>query len=224
MKKLDIMIIAPSARNLYQKLANDFSAKEPNIWAGLLANATRKAGFTVVIYDMEIERPNREDFTEIIKEYNPGLILFVVTGQNPTASTAAMAGAVESAEWVKEKDPNKVPASTDKSTSTTDVDVDPSQKDDIVISKETSPAGSEKIMPLDVKAVSKKTEDISKHASYEMVGDEEGSQEAYNAGYSDGLDASGELQEPKSKESLVPIVVAGGSRFHSSTDSLYAGG
>ncbi len=124
----------------------------------------------------------------------------------------------------KEKDPNKVPASTDKSTSTTDVDVDPSQKDDIVISKETSPAGSEKIMPLDVKAVSKKTEDISKHASYEMVGDEEGSQEAYNAGYSDGLDASGELPEPKSKESLVPIVVAGGSRFHSSTDSLYAGG
>ena len=100
MKKLDIMIIAPSARNLYQKLANDFSAKEPNIWAGLLANATRKAGFTVVIYDMEIERPNREDFTEIIKEYNPRLILFVVTGQNPNASTAAMAGAVESAEWV----------------------------------------------------------------------------------------------------------------------------
>lgn len=108
MKKLDLMIIAPSARNLYQKLANDFSAKEPNIWAGLLANATRKAGFTVVIYDMEIERPNREDFTEIIKEYNPGLILFVVTGQNPNASTAAMAGAVESAEWVKEKDPNNL--------------------------------------------------------------------------------------------------------------------
>ena len=68
MKKLDLMIIAPSARKLYQKLASDFSAKEPNIWAGLLANAARKAGFSVVIYDMEIETPEREVFTDIIKK------------------------------------------------------------------------------------------------------------------------------------------------------------
>ena len=44
-RKLDLLIIAPSARKLYQKLADDFSAKEPNIWAGLLANAVRNAIF-----------------------------------------------------------------------------------------------------------------------------------------------------------------------------------
>ena len=33
----------------------------------------------------------------------PGLVLFVVTGQNPNASTAAMAGAVEAAGWLRER-------------------------------------------------------------------------------------------------------------------------
>ena len=34
---LDILIVAPSAAGLYQDLKADFSAKETNIWAGLLA-------------------------------------------------------------------------------------------------------------------------------------------------------------------------------------------
>ena len=38
---LDILIVAPSAAGLYQDLKADFSAKETNIWAGLLANAVR---------------------------------------------------------------------------------------------------------------------------------------------------------------------------------------
>ena len=45
MTHLDVLIIAPSAADLYQKLQDDFSAKEPNIWAGLLANAVRTKGF-----------------------------------------------------------------------------------------------------------------------------------------------------------------------------------
>ena len=35
MRKLDVLIVAPSAANLYQDLKNDFSAKETNIWAGI---------------------------------------------------------------------------------------------------------------------------------------------------------------------------------------------
>ena len=54
MSKLDLLVIAPSARGLYQDLAKDFSAKEPNIWAGLLANAVRWWSYDVAIYDMEL--------------------------------------------------------------------------------------------------------------------------------------------------------------------------
>lgn len=91
---LDLLIIAPSSAGLYQDLKKDFSAKETNIWAGLLANAVRKE-HNVAIYDMEIERPDINTFYKKVCDYNPKLILFVVTGQNPNASTAAMAGATE---------------------------------------------------------------------------------------------------------------------------------
>jgi radical SAM superfamily enzyme YgiQ (UPF0313 family) len=104
-RKLDLLIIAPSARKLYQKLADNFSAKEPNIWAGLLANAVRSAGYGVIIYDMEIEQPDENEFADMIIDLDPRLILFVVTGQNPNASTAAMSGAVESAKWIKDREP-----------------------------------------------------------------------------------------------------------------------
>ena len=91
---IDLLIITPSAAGLYQELKKDFSAKETNIWAGLLANSVR-VDHSVLIYDMEIERPSKDKFYETVKEINPSLVLFVVTGQNPNASTAAMAGAVD---------------------------------------------------------------------------------------------------------------------------------
>ena len=100
-RQLDLLVIAPSARKLYQRLAKNFSAKEPNIWAGLLANSVRKRGYGVEIYDMEVNLDTPEEFTEKISEYGSKMALFVVTGQNPNASSAAMAGAVEAASWVK---------------------------------------------------------------------------------------------------------------------------
>lgn len=92
---IDLVIVAPSAAKLYQALNNNYTAIETNIWAGLLANAVRKE-HSVVIYDLEVERPSKEEFYDTIKHYNPKLILFVVTGQNPNASTAAMDGATRS--------------------------------------------------------------------------------------------------------------------------------
>ena len=73
MKKLDLLIIAPSAARLYQELQKDFSAKEPNIWAGLLASAVKKYGFGVAIYDMEIERPTEAELASQIESHDPRL-------------------------------------------------------------------------------------------------------------------------------------------------------
>ena len=106
MRQLDILIVAPSAsEKLYQDLSSDFAAKEPNIWTGLLANSCRSKGFGVAIYDTEALRPTLEDAVDDIASHNPRVVLFVVTGQNPNASTAAMTGAVELAERVKEESP-----------------------------------------------------------------------------------------------------------------------
>jgi anaerobic magnesium-protoporphyrin IX monomethyl ester cyclase len=104
----NLLIISPSSRKLYQKLQDNFSAKETNIWAGLLANSVRQHGFGVSIYDMEIETHSEKEFISEIESRNPDLILFVVTGQNPNASTAAMQGAVEAAEIIKNNLPNKL--------------------------------------------------------------------------------------------------------------------
>lgn len=94
---LDLLIVAPSSAGLYQELKNDFSAKEPNIWAGMLANAVRN-DHSVKIVDLEIVDPSV--LFNTVETETPRLILFVVTGQNPNASTAAMAGAVEAAEEI----------------------------------------------------------------------------------------------------------------------------
>ena len=101
---LDLLIISPNSADLYQKLQIDFSAKEPNVWAGLLANAVRSQGFGVAIYDMEIEQPTPDQFLKDVESYDAKLILFVVTGQNPNASTAAMSGAVSAAEILSDLD------------------------------------------------------------------------------------------------------------------------
>lgn len=101
-RQLDVLIIAPSAADLYQDLKEDFSAKEPNIWAGLLANSVRTKGFGVAIYDMEIEQPSPDELREVVESYNPRLVLFTVTGQNPNASTAAMSGAISAASAISE--------------------------------------------------------------------------------------------------------------------------
>ena len=88
MRNLDLLIVAPAAaEELYQELSDELSAKEPNIWAGLLANSVRSLGYGVAIHDMEVQEGS---ISTVVKDHNPRLVLVVVTGQNPNASTAAM--------------------------------------------------------------------------------------------------------------------------------------
>jgi anaerobic magnesium-protoporphyrin IX monomethyl ester cyclase len=101
---MDVLIISPSSSRLYQDLGHNFSAIEPNIWAGLLANAVRAKGMDVAIYDMCIEDTSDEGFIEDVESAGPSLVLFVATGQNPNASTASMSGAVHAASLLEDYD------------------------------------------------------------------------------------------------------------------------
>ncbi len=54
MKQLDVLFVhANASHKIYQDLAKDFSAIEPPIWAGMLANHCRLKGFSVNILDCE---------------------------------------------------------------------------------------------------------------------------------------------------------------------------
>jgi anaerobic magnesium-protoporphyrin IX monomethyl ester cyclase len=96
---MKLLIVSPNSSNLYQDLSDKHSAIEPNIWAGLLANSVRK-NCDVSIYDMEVERPTLEQFYDVCRGSRADLILFVVTGQNPNASSAAMSGATRASKSI----------------------------------------------------------------------------------------------------------------------------
>lgn len=91
---IDLLLISPGCKKLYQTLS-DYSAIEPNIWAGMLGNSARLAGYSVELLDIDADRVTDDEAAHIVEYLNPRLILFVCTGQNPNASTAAMQGCID---------------------------------------------------------------------------------------------------------------------------------
>ena len=92
---LDVLFINPnSAKQVYQDLAQDFSAIEVPVWSLLLAESCRSRGFGVAILDCDAERLSPEEAVKRIRDANPRLVCFVVYGQNPNSGTTNMAGAV----------------------------------------------------------------------------------------------------------------------------------
>jgi len=102
MKQLDVLFVhANASHKIYQDLAKDFSAIEPPIWAGMLANHCRHHGFSVNILDCEALHLDEERSAEQITGNIARLVCFVVYGQQPSASSQNMAGAVALADAVK---------------------------------------------------------------------------------------------------------------------------
>ena len=101
-RQLDILFIHPNAsKKIYQDLSNDYSAIEPPIWAAMLAQHCRSNGFGSQILDCEAERLNYIEAAQVIKDVNPRIACFVVYGQQPSASTQNMHGAVGLADELK---------------------------------------------------------------------------------------------------------------------------
>ncbi|MBI5150753.1 MAG: radical SAM protein [Candidatus Omnitrophica bacterium] len=109
MKQLDILFIHPNAsKKIYQDLSKDFSAIEPPIWAGMLASHCEERGFRAEILDCEAWHLDEAQSAARIKEANPRVSCFVVYGQQPSASSQNMEGAVSlagalKAEWPQAK-------------------------------------------------------------------------------------------------------------------------
>ena len=105
-KMLDILFIHPNAsKKIYQELSNEHAAIEPPIWAGMLANHCRNKNFEVEILDCEVEHLDYITSSKKISKKNPRIACFVVYGQQPSASSQNMVGAIATSEELKKNNP-----------------------------------------------------------------------------------------------------------------------
>jgi len=104
--KADILFVHPNASAvIYQGLANNHSAIEPPIWAAMLAGSLRSVGRYVELLDAEAERLDFASAAKRITEINARVVCFVVYGQQPSASSQNMSGAIATANLVREQLP-----------------------------------------------------------------------------------------------------------------------
>lgn len=94
MGTVDIVLVKPgSQKQLYGELsAFNLTAIEPPLWAALLCAYMRERGYSVLLYDAEVENWSYEETAQKIKEANPILAAISVSGTNPSASTMNMTG------------------------------------------------------------------------------------------------------------------------------------
>lgn len=95
-KDIDVLFVSPGNNKvIYQGLAKQYSAIEPPIWAGLLAKHTRNQGYGVDLVDQEAQGLESEEIVEMAVDMNPRIVVVLVYGQQPSASTQNMTMAGE---------------------------------------------------------------------------------------------------------------------------------
>ena len=106
-KQIDVLFINPgNIQQIYQDLGGEFSAIEPPALAALFATYVRRHGCSTAIIDAPAYGLSADQVAElVVKEYNPHLMVMVVYGFQPSASTQNMTAAGEICRLVKESHP-----------------------------------------------------------------------------------------------------------------------
>ena len=93
---LDVLIINPgNQRQVYQSLAADLTAKEPPLWANLIASYLRRKNIAVDIMDAEVFDMVPYDIVRDVTIAKPRLVVIPVYGHQPSASTQNMPAAID---------------------------------------------------------------------------------------------------------------------------------
>lgn len=87
---MDVVLVNPNATKMYDNLAHDLMAKEPPIWCLMLASNILKNRHTVQIIDAHANNYDPATCAAKITDINPKLVVIVVYGHNPSASTQLM--------------------------------------------------------------------------------------------------------------------------------------
>ena len=100
---LDVLMVTPPSRlEVYQDLSGDFAAIEPPVWSSLIAKYLLERNYTVKILDAEAELLNHKQTAEKIVKENPKLIVYMIYGQQPSASTQCMPAGAKTAKIVND--------------------------------------------------------------------------------------------------------------------------
>lgn len=92
--KTEILFINPgNHKDTYQRLSMEYTAIANPVWTLLLANHCRNSGFTTAIYDVNVEGWDYDSAGDLFEKYDPALIVLMVYGHNPSASTQTMPAA-----------------------------------------------------------------------------------------------------------------------------------
>ncbi len=90
---IDLLVVTPPSRlEVYQSLSGDLAAIEPPVWAGLIAHFMARHGYDVAMLDAEAEGLTHDQTARRIFDTGARLTLFVIYGQQPSASTQCMPG------------------------------------------------------------------------------------------------------------------------------------
>ncbi len=104
MSTLDLLLINPNGRKkIYQELSSDLAAIEPPTWGVLLATSIRKRGPSVKLLDADAEGMTSEEVAAYVEKEDPRLVVMVVHGQQPSASTQNMPAAHDTCVAIKKK-------------------------------------------------------------------------------------------------------------------------
>ena len=106
-KAVDVVLVNPgSLRAVYQDLGRDLSAIEPPSLAGLFATYLRRKNVSVEIVDAPALNLDSAAAAKLIREnFAPSLVVMVVYGFQPSASTQNMPAAGATCRALKELDP-----------------------------------------------------------------------------------------------------------------------
>jgi radical SAM superfamily enzyme YgiQ (UPF0313 family) len=107
----DVLFIHPGKQSAeYQDLAREFTAVAPPVWTALLANEVRKRGYDVCVHDVNVQGWDDATARELLNTRDPALIVMMVYGHHPSASTQTMPAAGGIARDIKRIDPDRVVA------------------------------------------------------------------------------------------------------------------
>ena len=105
-RKPDLLLITPPSKNIaFQDLSRDLVAIEPPVWSSLLATFARRNGLSVDILDAEAESIGYDETARRITERDALLTVFVIYGNQPSASTQCMPAGSAVAERVRKANP-----------------------------------------------------------------------------------------------------------------------
>lgn len=88
---IDVLLVTPPSRiEVYEELSATYAAIEPPVWSGLIAEFLRNRGCSVAMLDAEAEGLTCDETADRVADADPVLIVYMIYGQQPSASTQCM--------------------------------------------------------------------------------------------------------------------------------------